>query len=84
MPEGPAGVPQRLSDRGPRRRREDQHCEILEGHLSTSLAQLSTISYRVGRKIVFDPDTETIKGDPEASKLLTPKYRAPYVVPDKV
>ena len=66
------------------RKREDQHCEILEGHLSTSLAQLSTISYRVGRKIVFDPDTETIKGDPEASKLLTPKYRAPYVVPDKV
>jgi len=32
----------------------------------------------VGRKIKWDPKTETIVGDAEASKLLTRPYRAPW------
>ncbi len=66
------------------RRVEDLNCDIAEGHLSTSLAQLSTISYKLGRKLVFDPKTETFPGDAEANKLLTRQYRAPYVLPEKV
>jgi len=66
------------------RKVEDLHCDIAEGHLSTTLAQLSTISYRLGRKLVFDPETETIKGDAEANRMLTREYREPYVFPDKV
>ena len=66
------------------RKREDLYCEVEQGHLSTSLCHLANISYRVGRKLEFDPVTETIAGDEEASRLLTREYREPYVVPDQV
>ena len=66
------------------RKVEDLHCDIAEGHLSTSMAQLSTISYSLGRKLVFDPKTETFPGDAEANKMLVRTYRKPYVLPDKV
>jgi hypothetical protein len=45
---------------------------------------LANISYRVGRSIHFDAKTQTIPGDAEANRLLTRKYRAPFVVPEKV
>lgn len=63
------------------RNRDDLYCDILEGHLSTTLAQLSTISYRLGRTLVFDPDTETFVNDAEANSYLTRTYREPYVLP---
>ena len=66
------------------RKREDLACEILQGHMSTSLCHLGNIALRTGRKLVFDPVAETFPGDKEASALLTRKYREPYVVPDKV
>lgn len=40
--------------------------------------------FRVGRKLEFDGETETFKNDAGANALLTRKYRAPFVVPDKV
>lgn len=66
------------------RRREDLNCEIEDGHLSTALAHLANISYRLGRKLTFDPATETFVDDAEANKLLTREYREPYVLPDEV
>jgi predicted dehydrogenase len=66
------------------RRSRDLHCDIAEGHLSTSLAHLANISYRLGRKLTFDPKTETFPGDSEANEMLTRKYREPYVLPEKV
>lgn len=66
------------------RKREDLHCEILEGHLSTSLCHLANIAFRTGRKLKFDPATETFPGDAEASRYLTRQYRQGFVVPDKV
>ena len=45
---------------------------------------LSTISYRLGRKLVFDPKTETFPCDADANKMLVRTYREPYVLPDKV
>jgi predicted dehydrogenase len=65
------------------RKVEDLHCDIFEGHLSTSLAQLATISYRLGRKLEFNPDTETFLDDAEADQYLTRTYRD-YVLPDEV
>jgi len=59
-------------------------CDIVEGHLSSTLPHLANISYRVGRALQFDGKTETIVGDAEANKLLTREYRKPYVIPDKV
>jgi len=34
--------------------------------------------------INFDPATEQIIGDEEASAMLTREYRAPYIVPEVV
>ena len=66
------------------RRREELNCEVLEGHMSTALCHLANIAFRTGRKLTFDPATETFPGDAEANQYLTRKYREPYVVPDKV
>ncbi len=66
------------------RRREDLACEVEQGHLSTSLCHLANISFRVGRKLEFDPETETFPGDAEANRLLTREYREPYGLPDEI
>ena len=39
---------------------------------------------RAGRKLTFDAKAERFVNDPEADALLTRKYRAPFVVPDRV
>jgi predicted dehydrogenase len=66
------------------RKVEDLYCDILEGHMSTSLAHLANISFRTGRKLIFDPDKEKFVGDDEANRYLTREYRKPYTMPDKV
>ncbi|MBI4623509.1 MAG: Gfo/Idh/MocA family oxidoreductase [Verrucomicrobia bacterium] len=66
------------------RRLEDLDNDILKGHMSAALGHLGVISYRTGRKLVFDPTTEKFVNDQEADKLLTRNYRRPYVVPDEV
>jgi predicted dehydrogenase len=68
-------------------RRRD--CSILHGpvesaHTSSALAHLGNISYRLGRRLKFDPATETFVGDSEANAMLTREYRSPYVVPQNV
>jgi hypothetical protein len=66
------------------RERDNLNCEVEQGHLSTSLCHLANISFRTGRKLVFDPKTETFPGDDEANALLRREYREPYVLPDQV
>jgi predicted dehydrogenase len=63
---------------------ETLHCDILEGHLSTTLCHLANISYLVGRSLQFAGDTEKFVRDPEADAHLKRVYRPPYVVPEKV
>ncbi|HLV00062.1 MAG TPA: hypothetical protein VKZ59_02265, partial [Acidobacteriota bacterium] len=66
------------------RRWQDLNADIQEGHLSTALCHLANISYRTGRKLRFNPHSETFIGDEEANSYLTRIYRPPFVVPDKV
>jgi len=66
------------------RRHTDLTADILEGHLSAALCHMANTSYRLGRKLAFDPAKERFVGDAEANALVTRKYRAPYVVPEKV
>jgi predicted dehydrogenase len=66
------------------RKREDMNADIQEGHLSSALMHLANISYLVGRSIEFDPAKEQIVKDQEANAMLKRKYRAPFVVPEKV
>jgi predicted dehydrogenase len=59
---------------------ETLHCQIKEGHLSTSLCHLANISYRVGRSLTFNSAKEKFVNDRDADALLTRVYRKPYVV----
>ena len=66
------------------RKRTDLNAEIEEGAMSCVLMHLANISYRLGRTLHWDEKTWTVKNDPEANKMLTRAYRAPYIVPTKV
>jgi predicted dehydrogenase len=62
----------------------DLNCDILEGHMSTTLPHLGNIAYRVGETLEFNGEFERFIDSNEANMLLTRKYRHPYVVPDVV
>ena len=66
------------------RDRASLHADIEVGVISASLCHLANISYRLGRKLNFDPATRRFQNDEEANRMLTRRYRAPYVVPDNV
>ncbi|MEN6561337.1 MAG: Gfo/Idh/MocA family oxidoreductase [Acidobacteriota bacterium] len=51
-------------------------------HRSASVGHLGVIAMEVGRKIKWDPRTETIIGDPEAERLLGHSYRQPWQLPE--
>jgi predicted dehydrogenase len=42
---------------------------------------LSLLSLKLGRSIRFDPNSETIVGDPEAAQKAIPPYRSPWKFP---
>ncbi|MDP2997212.1 MAG: Gfo/Idh/MocA family oxidoreductase [Bryobacterales bacterium] len=66
------------------RKREDLNADIEEGAMSCVLMHLANVSYRLGRTLNWDEKTWTVKGDAEATKMLTRDYRKPYIVPAKV
>ncbi len=66
------------------RKTSDQNGPVETAHLSSALAHLGNISYRLGRQLSFDPQRERFLGDEQANAMLTRKYRAPFVVPEKV
>jgi predicted dehydrogenase len=69
------------------RKKESLNAPIEEGHISCTLVHLANVSYRLGRTLHFDPETEQVIGDDEANRLLRDAdrgYREPYVVPEEV
>jgi len=69
------------------RNNADLHAPIEEGHKSVALMHLANVSYRLGRTINFNPETQEVIGDEEAAKLLRDgdrEYRVPFVVPEQV
>jgi hypothetical protein len=66
------------------RNHADLSCDIETAHMSSSLCHLANIAYRTGRPLTFEPRTETIVGDADASRLMTRQYRPPFVVPSTV
>jgi hypothetical protein len=56
-------------------------CDVLEGHLSSTLPHLANISYQVGRALVFDGKTEKFVDDKQADVLLTREYRKGFEIP---
>jgi predicted dehydrogenase len=67
------------------RSRRQPNAPAEQGHYSTLLSHLANISLQVGsKKLIFDAQTETFVGTPEANQHLKRSYRAPWVIPDKV
>ncbi len=58
-------------------------CDIVEGHLSSTLPHLANISYRVGHQLRFDPKTERFEDDKKADALLNRDggYRKGFEIP---
>jgi predicted dehydrogenase len=50
-------------------------------HRSASVGHLGVIAIETGRKIKWNPNTETIAGDPDAERLLSRSYRKPWQLP---
>jgi len=66
------------------RKQENLNAPIEEAYISMGLMQLANVSYRLGRTLTFNPQTEQVIGDSEAEALLRDAdrgYRAPYTVP---
>ena len=55
------------------------NCEI--AHRSASVGYLGTIAIELGRRIRWDPVTETIRDDPQADRMLGRAYRKPWILP---
>jgi hypothetical protein len=56
--------------------------DIEQGHISTACCILANLSLDLGRPLAYDPETRTVPGDAEATKLLARAYRGPWVHPD--
>jgi hypothetical protein len=61
-----------------------QNAPVETGHLSSALAHLGNISYRLGRQLDFDPVAEQFIGDEDANRMRTREYRQPYILPEKI
>ena len=57
------------------------NCDILEGHLSSTLPHLGNIAYLVGRMLTFDGKAERFVNDAKADQLLTREYRKGFELP---
>lgn len=61
--------------------RQQPSCNV-NYHWKIDMAiNLANLSYRLGRSVNFDPDTESISGDKEAIRLARPEYRGPWSFP---
>ena len=69
------------------RDKENLTAPIREGHISCALVHLANASYRLGRTLLFNSETERVIEDEEANELLCDAnrgYRTPFVVPKDV
>jgi predicted dehydrogenase len=57
--------------------------DIQEGHISTASCILANLSMDLGRPLVYDPATKTIKGDEKATAMLKRQYRGPWKHPSE-
>jgi predicted dehydrogenase len=69
------------------RKKADLRAPAEEAHASCALIHLANASYRLGRTIYFNPDTQEVINDEEADLLLSDAdrgYRSPFVLPENV
>jgi len=61
--------------------RNKPNCDIEIGAHIARFSQMGNIAYRLGRKIVWDPEKQEFLNDPEANALTKASYRAPWSLP---
>jgi len=64
------------------RSREKPIADVEIGHRSAIVCHLGNIARWVGRKLRWDPETETFPGDDEANSYLERPRRKPYELPE--
>ncbi len=62
--------------------RRDPYSPVDIGHRVSSVCHLANIAIRVGRRIRWNPDTEQIENDSEASAMMARPMRSPWAFPD--
>ncbi len=55
-------------------------CDVEIGHRSATVCHLGNIVARLGRKVNWDPTSERIVNDEEASAMLSRPHRSPYTI----
>jgi predicted dehydrogenase len=55
--------------------------DIEEGHISTASCILANLAMDLGRPLVYDPQTRSVRGDEEATARLCRPYRQPWKHP---
>ncbi len=58
--------------------RQNPRSDVEIGHNSMITCHLSNIAFRLGRRVEWDADRERFVNDPEAQKMVTREYRAPW------
>ncbi|GAA5509029.1 Gfo/Idh/MocA family protein [Novipirellula caenicola] len=58
--------------------RQTPAADISIGHRSATVCHLGNIAVRSGKKITWNPQTETIEGDADGEQWLNKDYRKPY------
>lgn len=56
--------------------------DVEEGYITAASCILANLSCKLGRKLVWDPQTARVIGDEEANRLLARPYRSPWIHPD--
>ncbi len=64
------------------RSREKPNADVEIGHRTASICHLITITRLLGRRLKWDPETETFPGDNEANALLDRPRRKGWELPD--
>ncbi|WP_339738526.1 Gfo/Idh/MocA family oxidoreductase [uncultured Sunxiuqinia sp.] len=57
------------------------NCDIEIGAHIARFAHLGNISYRLGRKVNWNPDKQEFENDDEANQLVKANYRSPWTLP---
>ena len=63
------------------RSREMTNCDIEVGHRDTTAALIGNIAHKTRSLLEWDAKTERFTNKPDANRLLTYEYRAPYKLP---
>ncbi len=61
--------------------REKPNCDIETGAHIARFSHMGNISYRLGRKVMWNPKQQSFGNDEEANALIKAHYRAPWELP---